>query len=245
MVVEYRERTYRERVRAKGLESFHVIVKETDLWVTADRVLKEETEALVFQYRGQLENYIQTYPDFLSALGPYPEDPYAPPIVREMIQATRRVGVGPMASVAGAIAQFVGEGLLRLVGQVIVENGGDIFLTAERPVTVSVFAGESPLSEKVGLKIPVSQMPLGVCASSATVGHSLSMGAADAVCIVSASAILADGAATALCNRVKGKDDLARVAGWAGRIKGILGGLAIMGERMATWGEVELVALGR
>jgi len=242
-MAEYRVRKYRDRVRAKGLETFHVAVKETDLWVSADRVLKGETEDLVFEYRAQLESYIQNHPEFVQTLTPYPEDPFAPPIVKEMIRCTRHIGVGPMASVAGAMAQFVGEGLLGTVEQVIVENGGDIFLKAKRPVTVSVFAGESPLSEKVGLKIPVSQMPLGVCASSGTVGHSLSMGAADAVCLVSASAPLADGAATALCNRVKVKADLERLPGWAGEIRGIRGGVAIMGDRMVTWGDIELIAL--
>ena len=75
-----------------------------------------------------------------------------------------------MASVAGAIAQFVAQGLLESTNQVIVENGGDIFLKVNRPVNVSVFAGESPLSEKIGLKIPSRQMPLGICSSSGTVG---------------------------------------------------------------------------
>jgi len=242
-MVEYRERKYRESVQAKGLDTFHVVVKETDLWVSADRVLERETEDLVFEYRAQLESYIQSHPEFSTTLNPYPEDPFAPPIVKEMIRCTRDIGVGPMASVAGAIAQFVAQGLLAKVDQVIVENGGDIFLKVKRPVTVSVFAGKSPLSEKIGLEIPVHQMPLGVCASSGTVGHSLSMGAADAVCLISPSAPLADSAATALCNRVKGKADLDRLPDWANQIDEIRGGIAIMGDRMVTWGEVELVAI--
>ena len=242
-MAEYRERKYRESVQAKGLDTFHVIVKETDLWVSAGRVLEKETEDLVFEYRAQLESYIQNHPEFSTTLNPYPEDPFAPPIVKEMIRCTRDIGVGPMASVAGAIAQFVAQGLLAKVDQVIVENGGDIYLKVKRPVTVSVFAGKSPLSEKIGLKIPVHQMPLGVCASSGTVGHSLSMGTADAVCLISPSAPLADGAATALCNRVKGRLDLDRLPDWANQIDEIMGGIAIMGDRMVTWGEVELVAI--
>ena len=114
---------YRRRVRAKGLFSFHVTVKETDLWVSADRDLEKETARSIFGYRYQLENYIQTNPAFLTALHPLPEDPDAPAIVKEMIQATRAIGVGPMASVAGAIAQFVGRDLLEWTEQVIVENG--------------------------------------------------------------------------------------------------------------------------
>jgi ApbE superfamily uncharacterized protein (UPF0280 family) len=164
-------------------------------------------------------------------------------MIKTMIEMTSRAGVGPMASVAGAIAQFVAEGLLRFTDQVIVENGGDIFLKTLRPAIVSIYAGESPLSEKFGLKIPTQQMPLGICSSSGTVGHSLSMGVADIVCTIASSAVLADGASTALCNRIKNKTDLEEIPHWAGQIPGIKGGIAIMGDSMIPWGDVELVGL--
>ncbi|MGD2127060.1 MAG: UPF0280 family protein [Desulfobacteraceae bacterium] len=240
---EYKERHYRRRVRSSDLAPFHVAIKETDLWISAEQPLEEEAKALVFNHRRQLENYISAHPDFLTTLQPYPEDPYAPPIVKEMISFTRGLGVGPMASVAGAIAQHVALGLLRRTNQVIVENGGDIFLKVNRPVTVSIFAGDSPLSEKIGLAIPARIMPVGVCSSSATVGHSLSMGAADVACIISYSAVLADGAATALCNKVRSKKDLKRLGSWAQQTDGIRGALVILGGQMATWGEIELVGL--
>ena len=240
---KYTERTYRKRVIARHLVSFHVAIKETDLWVSADRSLEKETRDLTFNYRNQLESYIRSHPEFLTALQPYPEDPYAPPMVREMIKVTGEIGVGPMASVAGAIAQFVANDLLRLTDQVIVENGGDIFLKANRPVTVAIFAGESPLSEKIGVMIPTKQMPVGICSSSGTVGHSLSTGKADVVCLLSPSAVLADGAATALGNRIRRKNDLERVAAWVNQVEGVFAGLVIMGDKMATWGDIELVSL--
>ncbi|MBW2609454.1 MAG: UPF0280 family protein [Deltaproteobacteria bacterium] len=242
-MTEYKERIYRKRVNAGDLVSFNVAVKETDLWVSSDRDLEKETRDLVFDCRNHLESYIRSNPEFKNTLQPYPEDPYAPPMVQEMIRATRTVGVGPMASVAGAVAQSVAEGLLGSTDQVIVENGGDIFLRVNRPVTVSVFAGESPLSEKIGLMIPTGQMPLGICSSSGTVGHSLSMGAADVVCLLSPSALLADGAATALGNRIREKKDLERVKEWADGITDLLGGVVILGDSMATWGDIELVGL--
>ena len=240
---EYKERHYRKRVNARDLVSFRVVVQETDLWVSADRRLEEETRDLILIHRYQLERYIQSHPDFLTTLQPYPADPYAPSLVKEMIEVTRGVGVGPMASVAGAIAQYVARGLQQWTDQVIVENGGDIFLKANRPVTVSIFAGESPLSGKIGVMIPREKMPMGICSSSATVGHSLSMGVADLVCLLSSSAVLADGAATALGNRIKSKTELEKIASWADEMKGISGGLVIVGDEMATWGEIELVSL--
>jgi len=241
--MEYTQRFYRKRVKSEDLVSFEVMVKETDLLVSADQKLEKETRDLVFESRHQIESYIRTHPDFLTALDPYPEDPYAPPLVKEMIESTREVGVGPMASVAGAIAEYVGRHLLKKTNQVIVENGGDLFLKVSRPVTVSIFAGTSPLSEKIGLVIPSRLMPAGVASSSGTVGHSFSMGKADVGCIVSLSAALADAAATALCNRIQGPRDLSRIDEWAGGIKGLLGALVILGDKMATWGQIELVAL--
>jgi hypothetical protein len=240
---DYTERFYRNRVKSQDLVTFEVRVKETDLLVSAEQRLEKETRDLVFESRHQIESYIQTHADFLTALDPYPEDPYAPPLVKEMIERTREAGVGPMASVAGAIAEYVGRHLLQKTNQVIVENGGDLFIKTGRPVTVSIFAGTSPLSEKIGLAIPPELMPLGVASSSGTVGHSLSLGKADVGCILSPSAALADAAATALCNRIQGSKDLSGMEEWAKGVKGILGALVILGDKMATWGKIELVGL--
>ncbi|MGE5841279.1 MAG: UPF0280 family protein, partial [Deltaproteobacteria bacterium] len=201
------------------------------------------TRDLVFESRHQIESYIQTHADFLTALDPYPEDPYAPPLVREMIERARDAGVGPMASVAGAIAEYVGRHLLKKTKQVIVENGGDLFVKADRVVTVSVFAGASPLSEKIALVIPPNLMPLGIATSSGIVGHSLSFGKADVGCVLSPSATLADAAATALCNRIQGPKDLSRIEEWAKGVRGVIGALVILGDKMASWGKIELVAL--
>ena len=149
-----------------------------------------------------------------------------------------------MASVAGAMAQYIAYGLGEFTDQFIIENGGDIFMKVKRDVTVSIFAGTSPLSDKIGIVIPEKMMPLGVCSSSGRIGHSLSMGNSDVVCILSRSAVLADAAATALGNRIKTKKDLRKISEQADTIDGVLGGVAIMDDEMAAWGEVELKALG-
>ncbi len=143
---EYRKRTYRSHLRPQGLACFEVAVRETDLWICSDNPLEKQARDLVFTLRHQLEAYIRSHPGFSSSLFPLAEDPCAPPLVREMMRAASQAKVGPMAAVAGAIAQAVGEGLLHFSRQVIVENGGDIFLKVDRPVTVSVFAGASPSS---------------------------------------------------------------------------------------------------
>ena len=237
----YSERIYRGRASARGMVSFGVAVRETDLWVSSGKNLEKEARDLVFDCRHQLETYIRSHPDFATTLYPYQKDDFAPPLIKSMIRETGRVGVGPMASVAGAIAQYVAEGLLEFTDQVVVENGGDIFMKADRAVTVSIFAGPSSLSERLGLLIPPRQMPMGVCSSSGSVGHSFSAGIADVVCLVSRSAVLADAAATALGNTIQQKSALEQAAAWSERISDILGGVVIVADKMVAWGNIELV----
>jgi ApbE superfamily uncharacterized protein (UPF0280 family) len=241
--LDFRERTYRRRVRSRGLVSFQVQIKETDLWVSAGRDLTLEARDAAIACRHPLEHYIRADPSFLTSLVPIQEDSYAPTMVKEMMKSARQTGVGPMAAVAGAIAQCVGEVLLGLSEEVIVENGGDLFLAAKRPITVAIFAGGSPLSERLGMRFYPHQMPLGVCTSSGTIGHSLSLGKADAVCVLSHSGALADAAATALGNRIKSARDMEPAMDWARSVEGLLGGVVIIGSTMGSWGEVELVKL--
>lgn len=222
---------------------FRVAVQQTDLMVLAARDFTAKVREVVVQERQQLEAYIAAHPDFLATLAPWPPDPFAPPVVREMIAAAARMGVGPMAAVAGAIAANVGQALVPWSAEVIVENGGDIFLKLTRPATVALFAGKSPLSGKVGLTINPHATPLGVCTSSGTVGHSLSLGRADAACVVAADAALADAAATALGNRVPDATAIGAALQWAAGVKEILGAVVIVGEKLGAWGAVELVPL--
>jgi ApbE superfamily uncharacterized protein (UPF0280 family) len=236
----YEPRTYRTRMARAGLVGFRVAVKETDLWVLAARDFSAEVRAIVIQERQQLEAYIAGHPGFLTTLAPWPADRFAPLVVREMIEAAAAAGVGPMAAVAGALAARVGRQLAPLSPEIIVENGGDIF---QHPATVALFAGQSPLSYRVGLNLDPSLSPLGVCTSSASVGHSLSFGRADAACVLAESCALADAAATALGNRVQGPDTIAPALEWAAALPDILGAVVIVGEKLGAWGRVELAPL--
>lgn len=242
---EYQKRFYRSWISAPGLVSFQVQVKETDLHIQADSLLTSETEELVLSYRHQIESYIVKNPDFLTSLVPVPQDILAPPVVREMIEAGQQAGVGPMAAVAGAIAEKVGRDLLKeqKTGEIIVENGGDIFVAIRSEARIGIFAGASPLSGKVGIAIPVGQMPTGVCTSSGTVGHSLSFGKADAVTVVAQSTALADAVATAVGNVVKEKRDIDHGLSLAKEIEGISGVVIIVGDKIGAWGDIELIAL--
>ena len=245
--LSYTVRSYRQQASTTGLIAAHVLIKETDLHIQADRNVQRRAEELVLQYRLQLEEYIVRYPQFFSSLSPLPKDFTAPPLIQQMYDAARKAGVGPMAAVAGGIAESVGRALQQDgVEEIIIENGGDIFLTRREPSVISIFAGESPLSNKVGIEL-LPPGPWGICTSSGTVGHSLSMGKADSVTVVARSTHLADAAATRIGNEVgrvgKDKENVNKALSLAGEIEGITGVVVICGEILGAVGDVKLVGL--
>jgi ApbE superfamily uncharacterized protein (UPF0280 family) len=239
---KYQKRFYRDWVSAEGLHKLEVIVQETDLHVLTDKPVKKTfIEERVRLYRRHIEGYIQKDARFLTALKPISVELNAPGIVKEMAKAAVKANVGPMAAVAGAIAQLVGEDLLRHgCTEVIVENGGDIFLKITRPRRIAMYAGKSKLSRRLFLAIKPGNTPLGICASSGTVGHSLSFGAADSVVVISKNAFLADAVATATGNLIETARDFPRAIAFARSIKGVLGVVLMLQNNLASWGDVEL-----
>lgn len=241
-------RSYRNSLRQQDLVHFEVVVRETDLSIGVRRevfsaALVRRTSALVRRLRSLLEAYVVIQPAFLESLLPFEPAPGAPAIAVDMAREARSVGVGPMAAVAGAFAQYTGRFLARHSRDVVVENGGDIYLKTSVRRTVGVYAGKSPFSNRLGIEVQPFQSPLGICTSSGTVGPSLSFGRADAVSILAPSPLLADAAATAVANRVHGPDDVEAAALFASGLPGITGALVIAGDRMSAWGEVKLVPL--
>jgi len=236
----FQPRTYRDWTGGDDLVTTVVAVKETDLYIRAQRELKQQAIESIQKYRVRLEDYIETNPGFLAALTPLDVAEDAPDIARQMADAGRKCGVGPMAAVAGTIAERVGNDLLAYSDEVIVENGGDLFLKLLSERQVGIYAGDSPLSGRLALKISPQQTPMGMCTSSGTVGHSFSYGKADAVVAVSRSTALADAAATAICNRVKSASDINVAIEYAMTIDGLDGVLIIIGGDMGVWGEIQL-----
>jgi uncharacterized protein len=234
-------RTYRRWIKGTDLISFNVIIKETDLYIRTTVNLKSKALRLVQKYRESLERYIARNPLLLTTLEPFTVAADAPLIVKAMADATAKVKVGPMAAVAGAIAEFVGEELSAFSSDIIIENGGDIYLRSTKKRIIGIYAGSSPLSGKVGLEIEPAETPIGVCTSSGTVGHSLSFGKADAAVVIAKSATLADAAATALGNIIKEPADISKGIAFAQSVPEIKGVLIIIGDKMGIWGEIKIV----
>jgi ApbE superfamily uncharacterized protein (UPF0280 family) len=236
----YQPREYRRWVSACDLVTYNVCIKETDLYIRTCINLEPLARNILKKHREALDKYIQANPFFRYSFQPLEVTDDAPVIVKLMAHAAAIADVGPMASVAGAIAQMVGEELQHDTKEVIIENGGDNYISSQKERTVAIYAGRSPLSGKIGLKLKPEDMPLGVCTSSGTVSHSMSFGKADAVVAVSASAALADAAATGIGNHISKEEDIPLALEYAGNIEGLTGVVIIKGEKIGVRGKIEL-----
>lgn len=239
-MLESRSNNYRSLVFSDDLISFTVKIKETDLFIRAEKNLLPEATACVLNCRRDLEKYISIDPEFAVSLSPHMVPNWAPEIAKRMAKAASKAGVGPMAAVAGAISEFVGRHLLKYSTEVIVENGGDIFAFTLRSIKIGIFAGDSPFSNKIALKLNAIGRPLGICTSAGTIGHSLSFGKADAAVIVAENSTLADAVATATGNRVKSPSDIKDALEFALGIEGVIGALIIIGEHLGAKGDIEI-----
>ena len=239
----FENRTYRSSAKRKGLKSFHISVKETDLHIQAQSDLSENAVKAVLECRGYIESYIHRHPEFLTSL--VPVDIFFPAhrIIVDMAEAAEKAGVGPMASVAGAVAEYTCKKLLKDSKEVIVENGGDISMKIDGKIIFAVFAGKSPLSMKTGVRLDNRNKPFALCTSSGTLGHSKSFGRADAASVIADSCVLADAAATALGNMIKKESDMEKAINTGKSIKGIQGIIIIKGKTLGAWGNLELIKL--
>lgn len=239
------QRGYRDAIRPRGSEiRFQVAVEQTDLLIVAETDLQAQIASHVAQVRGEIKNWIMFHPEFAESLVPVDVPDYAPEIIRAMASASALCGVGPMAAVAGAVAQAVGDRFADRSPNLLVENGGDTYLRSTRERVVALLA-EPESGAMVGLKLEEDAFPVSVCASSATIGHSLSLGSGDLVAVRARDARFADAAATALCNQLNSKHDIQKVLDFAKRLAehGLQGVFAQFDDTVAAWGELELVAL--
>jgi ApbE superfamily uncharacterized protein (UPF0280 family) len=236
----FEPRLYRNWVKNQDLVCFNVIVEESDCYISASANLERKAFQAIRKYRAILQKYIASHPLFLTTLEPFQTEAQAPLIVKDMAQCGARAGVGPMAAVAGAIAQFCARDLSKFTSDLIIENGGDIYLQSRSDRLLGIFAGQSPLSGKIGIEIAARDTPLGISTSSGTVGHSLSFGKADAVVILAATATLSDAVATAVGNIIITPADIPLGIQKAQSIRGVKGILIIKDDQMGIWGEVRI-----
>lgn len=244
---DFQPRTYRTQFNTKRFTGFIVNHLETDLWIGIDPVsfreeMKDVALAKVKSLRKKLDDYIQTEPFFKKSLKPFHPADFAPVEAKQMAMAAEKAGIGPMSAVAGLFAREVGEEIIQnfSVKELVIENGGDIFVLLKETLVLSVFAGDSILSERIGLEIPADKNKLGICTSAGTVGPSISYGVADAVVVVCEDILLADAFATAFGNKVKSPDHVEKVIKQAENHPEILSLVIICEDQIGIKGENEI-----
>ena len=232
----YQPRVYRSYCCSSDLINFNASIGESDLFIGAQADLKDLALKILQRLRTDIEDYIAADRDFAISLLPVSVADQASGIVKKMVSVSSTLGVGPMASVAGAISEEVARYLSNYSDEVVVENGGDIYIISKKEIDIAIYAGDSKLSM---LKLKVSRFPEGVsvCTSSGRVGHSLSFGNADAVTVIARSGSFADAAATALGNIVETEHDIRRALDFAGKFREILGLVIIVDNNIAIVGD--------
>lgn len=197
-------------------------LKETSCTILTDREYYfKVAEASIRKHRSELEEYIKIFPEFKFSLAPFKVKD-APESVTRMANAGSRAGVGPLAAVAGVIADLAVEDMVAAGAKVaVIEDGGEAYLISDRPIDIALKAGESELSKRVGFRF--TEFPVGVATSSGLYSHALSFGVAEAATVFAENSGIADAAATAVGNVILG-DDVDGVIQ-----KGINVGLAIEG----------------
>lgn len=241
-------RAYRRISPHADERTFQLVVEQSDLWITVRSDCAEDMEALalrrVNEVRAQIRAWMLLAPSFASALIPLPVPEHAPEVIRRMSAAAALMGVGPMAAVAGAVAALTAEELVKYSPDCLVENGGDSMLYSTRERVVGLLA--DPAGKAVfGLRLPREAFPVSLCASSARIGHSLSLGQGDLAVVKARDAFVADAAATAFCNMLQTPEDAGRAAERASSFAhaGIEGLFVQCGDSIGIWGDMELLAL--
>ncbi len=246
----YQPRTYRTQFNTERFKGFVVSHLETDLWIGVDpesfrEEMKEVSLTKIRSLRKTFDDYIKSEPFFKKSLKPFQPKEDAPVEAKQMAIAAEKAGIGPMSAVAGLFAQEIGEEIIRnfSLKELVIENGGDIYVLLKNELVLSVFAGESILSERIGLVIPSGTKKLGICTSAGTFGPSISYGKADAVVVVCEDILLADAYATALGNKVKSPDHVEKVIKQAENLSEIQSLLVICEDKVGVKGENEIKIL--
>lgn len=238
--MKFSDKFYRESTTGSRWKDFQVKVETTDLLIKAGIDLSEKADMIVRKLRKELRDHIKIQQEFLTSLNPVERLPNRPEIINMMYEASETAGVGPMAAVAGAIAELTGMELREHSGEIIIENGGDIWMNISEPVVLNLFSGKFSFASETCIKMHPQDSPIGVCTSSARVGYSISLGKADAAVIICKSSCMADAIATETCNRVISEESITEAISFAVDLEPVKGAIIVFRDKMALQGDIEL-----
>jgi ApbE superfamily uncharacterized protein (UPF0280 family) len=232
---------YRKNISVKGKYSYRLKYKYTDLFITCDREISKEVKEPVVSFYNGLEEVLSRHEVFGKSLTPVKIIDNYPPIIKKMCRAAEVFKVGPMAAVAGAVCDRIAQSISGSCDFLMIENGGDVYIKSSIPVSAVLFSSSRYFRDRLNIRITADTTPCGLCSSSGIIGHSLSLGKSDLVTVMSESTVMADTAATAIANSIKEKADVDKALAHYRDYKQIKGLIIIKDDRLAIWGELQLV----
>lgn len=242
----FQSRTYRFQMGSSRFSSLVLSIGESDIWIgynpasVGQNDLRSEAGRIV----RRLRNEIISYPDpaFRTSFVPLTVTDNPSGFIQSMLNASFLAATGPMASVAGAIAQATAQHLKRkfLLDEIVVENGGDLYIDVLKELSVKLIAPGNRLSGKLSVVVDPLHSPLGICTSSGKIGHSYSFGKADAVMVACKDAALSDAYATAFCNRVQKQSDVQKICNEMNAHEEILSAVVLLDDTLALCGQLEV-----
>jgi len=218
--------------------SCEIVIGSTRALVITDNheyveICREE----IIKQRNDLTEHIRKNPVFFYSLESVDCKRKDPEIVRMMSRASYFAGVGPMASVAGAISQLALERMTEAgSSHVVINNGGDICMKPGKNVTVGLFAGEGKRQNDLCVRVPKNRA-VSICSSSSKMGHSLSFGNCDLATVIGKRGEICDAMATAVANRIKTEDDIEPELNASVKRKGIYKVIASINGKMGFAGK--------
>ena len=223
------------------LFSLHLVYKQTDLVLrTEGKPDRQEVETYLKQAYEDIEGYIACDGNFLSSLHPCEVRETAPDIIKVMSEYASKANVGPMAGVAGAIAEYIGKRLSSRHRIILCNNGGDIYYESPEEQWIFLSAPGSPFHNKIKMCVPSAIKGKGLCTSSGASGHSVNMGRAYAVTILAGNAFSADVWATAISNQIRSHEDIDRILSLCKTQDDIEGVVILVDDYLGIWGDIGL-----
>ena len=232
---------YRNKISCRQKYNWRILYKYSDILISCDKDVNLKLKKLIEEIYVILESHIRENPFFQKSLSPLKSKPGYPPIIKKMYEKTALFNVGPMAAVAGAVCDFLALGLNKYCRCLVIENGGDVFLKSDKDIDVGVYLKNKYFTDKIFLRIKTGDMPCGLCSSSGSFGHSLSLGKSDLVTVMAGSTISADGAATSVANNINSFKDISKTINYYKTTKDIKGILIVKDDKLGVWGKVELI----
>lgn len=231
---------YRNKISAEGRYSFRLDYKYSGLYIMCDRDISSGLKEPVLNFYRDIETAIVGETNFEKSLVPLKAGKDSPRTIKEMCSAGEVFSVGPMASIAGALCDHLAKSLTDRCSFLMIENGGDVYIKSNGPLEVGIFTKNAYFKDKLTLLIEAEQTPCGICSSSGSFGHSLSLGKSDLVTVLSRTATIADAAATAIANTINSEEDIDKAIARFKEYREVEGLIIIRNKRIGLWGKLQL-----